>query len=134
MEKAKEYVRKKVEKHKRKFSAFLLVGILKTVFTIFITWLIIDILKVKALIGSILVGVIIFLLTYVSYVMVNVIKARFIRYTIATVSLNIIMVFLIWFFVDIVGLTGAFSSAISVVALFLIRYLLFNLMGLIKHD
>jgi len=126
-------IKKIIKKHSKKFSLFLVIGIFKTILTIMLTWLIIDILKTKALLGSTVVVILVFFITYATYVITKVIKPRFIRYASATIGFNISTILLIWFFVDFIGFSGALSSAIVIGALFIIRYAFFNKIGLIDN-
>jgi len=123
-----------VKKHSRKFSLFLIIGILKTILTIGLSWLIIDILGIQSLLGSTIVVTTVFFFTYVSYVMAKVIRPRFLRYSSITITFNVITILLIWFFVDFVGFSGAVSSTIVVAILFILRYIFFEKTGVICHE
>jgi len=128
-----DFVKNKVKKHGKKFSLFIIIGIFKTILIIALSWLFIDVLSIKALIGSTISVFFVFFITYFAYVITKVMKPRFITYMSTTTGFNIIAILLIWFFVDFVKLSGASSSTIVSGALFLIRYLFFNKMGLIYH-
>jgi hypothetical protein len=127
------FVKKNVKKHGKKFSLFLFIGILKAILLIALNWLVLDILHVWALLGSTIVIVTIFFVTYFAYVITKVIKPSFSKYTSATVVFNITTILLIWFFVDFIGFSGALSSAIVVGFLFILRYIFFNKIGLIQY-
>jgi len=123
-----------IKKHSKKFSLFLLIGVLKVILTITPIYLLIDILKIKALLASTIVVIIVFFITYLTYVTTKVIKPRFIKYTSATIGFSITTILLIWFFVDFIGFSGVFSSVVVVGIIFIIKYLFFNSIGLIQHD
>lgn len=133
MKSAEAFIRNKVRKHGKKFSLFLGIGILKSVFTIALSWLLIDIMSMKAIIGSTIVVVTVFILTYFTYVFLQVVKQAFLKYASTTVGFNIATILLITFFVDYVGLSGAVSSAVVAGLLFALRYLTFNKIGVINH-
>ena len=128
------FIKNKVKKHHKKFSLFFTLGIIRTGIAITLTWLLIDILKVSAVLGSTIVVFIVFFITYFVYVMARIIKPRFIKYTSITIGFNIATVLLIWFFVDFIGFSGVLSSTITVGILFILRYFFFNKVGLIQHD
>lgn len=134
MKKIKDYFKGKIRRHGKKFSLFFLVGIFKTTLTILLSWLFIDVLQIWALLGSTLVVLIEFFLTYLAYLVTKVIKPEFLKYTFATIVFNIAFILLMWFFVDFIGFSGLFSSAIVVGALFALRYYFFNRIGLILYD
>lgn len=127
------FVKNKVKKHSKKFSLFLSIGIFKTIFSIWLTWLVIDIMHINALVGSTIVVVVAFFITYWSYIIAKMIKPRFLKYAYATIGFNIASILLIWFFVDFIGLSGALSSTIVIGILFILRYIFFNKVGLIQH-
>jgi len=133
MDNEPNFIKRKVKKHTKKFSMFILIGILKSLAIVLLSWIIIDLLKVKALIASTVIITIMFFLTYLAYIKAKVIKPRFLRYTSATISFSIATIMLIWFFVDFMGFSGALSSMIVVGTLFIVRYLFFNIIGLIHH-
>ncbi len=126
-------IKNKVKKHGKKFPLFLIIGVVKTMLTIGLTWLLIDILNIGALLGSTIVVIIIFFVTYIMYIITKVIKPEFIKYTYATMGFNIATILLIWFSVDFVGFSGAFGSTIVTGTLFIIRYIFLNKIGLIHH-
>lgn len=132
--KTKEEIKKKMKKYSKKFSLFFLIGVFKTIFSIWLMWVIIDILRINALIGSTIVVVITFFITYWSYIIAKVIEPRFLKYASATIGFNIATILLIWFFVDFIGLSGALSSAIVIGILFILRYLFFSKIGLIQNE
>lgn len=127
-------IKNNVKKHGKKFPLFLVMGIFKVILTIGLTWLFIDFLNIGALLGSTIGIIIVFFITYFMYAITKVIKPEFIRYTSATIGFNIATILLIWFSVDFVGFSGAYSSAIVIGILFIIRYVFLNKIGLIQHE
>ena len=134
MKKIKDYFKRKIRRHGKKFSLFFLIGIFKTTLTIGLSWLFIDVLQIWVLVGSTLVVIIEFFLAYLAYLVTKVIKPGFLKYTSAIIVFNIAFILLTWFFVDFIGFSGLLSSAIVVGALFLLRYYFFNKIGLILYD
>ena len=121
-------------KHKTTFLSFLIIGILKTFSAIFLNWILIDILKIKALAGSSIAYGLVFIGTYIAYVKSNTIHKGFLKYTIVVVAFNLLAILLVTLLVDVAGLKGYMSSAITTAALFLLRYLVLNKFGIIKTD
>ena len=134
MERIKDYFKAKIRRHWKKFSLFSFVGIFKIMLTISLSWFFIDFLKIWALIGSTLVVLTEFFITYILYLTTKVIKPEFVKYTSAFIVFNIAAIILIWLFVDFVGFSGLVSSAIVVGALFVLRYYCYNRIGLIQYD
>ena len=133
MSKLKNIVKNKVKKHSKKFSQFLVIGILKTIFFIYLSWLFIDNLKLPGWIGSMLAIVIVVIFTYLTYRVLKVIKSGFIKYILATFIFNIVTILAITLFVDVIGLTGAMSSTIVSGFLLVIRYTFLNKIGMIQY-
>lgn len=134
MKKIKDYFKRKIGRHGKKFLLFFLIGIFKAVIIIGLSWWFIDILSIGALLGSTLVVVIAFFFTYILYLATKVIKPEFLKYTSAFIVFNTATIILIWFFVDFIGFSGLLSSAIVSCGLVLLRYHFFNKIGLILHD
>jgi hypothetical protein len=128
------FVKKKVKKHSKKFSLFFIIGIFKAILFIVFNWLVIDILHISALVGSTIVIIIVSLITYILYVITKVIKHSIIKYVSALIGFNIAVILTIWFLVDFIGFSGAFSSTIAVGIQFILKYLVFNKIGLINHE
>jgi O-antigen/teichoic acid export membrane protein len=128
------FVKKKVKKHSKKFSLFFIIGIFKSILFIVFNWLIIDILHINALIGSTTVLIIVSIITYILYIATKVIKKSIIKYVSTIIGFNIIVILAIWFLVDFMGFSGAFSSTIVVGIQFVLKYLVFNKIGLINHE
>ncbi len=133
MDNRPNFIKRAVKKHTKKFSLFMVVGIIKTILSILLTGLFIDILKLDALFSSTAVVVIVFFITYMIYVSTKLVKPQFMKYTSATIGFNIATILLIWILVDYVGLSGFISSAIVTITSFVLRYLFFNIIGLIRH-
>lgn len=133
MKQIKDFVKGKAKKHGKKFSLFLIIGVFKTLISISLNWLFIDIMHLWALFGSTLATAIVFFITYYTYIAAKVIKPSFLKYTSTTISFNIITIGLIWVLVDFAGFSGALSSTIVIGSLFILRYLFFNKIGLIHH-
>jgi putative flippase GtrA len=127
-------IRRLAKKHSKKFALFLAIGIVKTILTIFLSWILIDMLKFKALAGSTLVVVIVFFITYFLHRLTKVIKPAFVRYTSATFFFNLLTIAFVWVLVDFGGFSGALSSAIVAGTLFILRYVFFSRMGLILYE
>lgn len=120
-----------VKEHGKLFSIFVLIGLAKSVLTIAMAWLLIDIIGLSGFIGSTITTVIMFFVTYYSYVFLKVVKPRFAVYAPITITFNILQIILITLLVDYFYISGALSSAIVLTSLFFIRYVMFRKIGLI---
>jgi len=117
--------------HGKKFSLFVFIGILKTVFTIALNGVLIDVFGISAFFGSSITAIIVFAGTYFAYVFCNVIKPKFMEYSVSTVGFIILQVVLISLMVYFLGISGTLSSAIVIVVLFVLRYAFFRNIGII---
>ena len=124
----------KFQKHRKKMSHFLAMGIVKSLLLIFLSWILIDILRLPAWSGSLGVVILGFFITYFLNVVTRLIKPGILKYFFGTLIFNILTFIFLWFFVDIVGLSGTVSTAIITVVFFFLRYIFFNMIGLIEHD
>jgi|SRR3989344_864041 len=124
-------IKSTARKHGGKFSLFVFIGILKTVFTIALNGALIDVLGISAFFGSSITAIIVFVGTYFAYVYSDVIKPKFIEYSVSTIGFIILQVVLISMMVYFGGLGGALSSAIVIAVLFVARYIFFRNIGMI---
>ncbi len=127
-------IKSQIAVHKSTFLVFSIIGVLKTVSTVLLNWLFIDLVHLPAIMGSSIAYGIVFVGTYVTYIKSNTIHKGFIKYTILVLSLNLFSVFFVTYLVDYVGLTGYQSSMIATVSFFLLRYISFHKLGILKLD
>ncbi|MBS3135518.1 hypothetical protein J4401_00995 [Candidatus Woesearchaeota archaeon] len=127
-----EYIKGKVHRHGKKFSIFAVIGAFKGALTVFLSWLMIDFLKLQTFTASIIIVATMFFIAYFIYVITGIIKQEFIKYLSATIVFDITIVFGIWLLVDILRFSGAISSAIVIGFLFVVRYAFFGKIGLLK--
>jgi len=133
-----EKIKRKIKNHRyyrhgKNFSKYFLIGILWTFLNIFLMWLSIDILKFPTVYAASAVVVILFTGKFYVYRLVNLIENKFLKYTYTVIGFYIANIFLMWLFVDIMGWKAVISSTIIVYALFILRFIAFNLVGLIKE-
>ena len=118
------------QKHKN-FGKYVFVGAVTSVLNIFLMWLLIDKMDLSTVIGSSIAVVIIFFFKFYSYVLIKMMKSKFITYTLITVAFGIINVAAMWLMVDKLHFTVIVSSTAIVIALFLIRFIAFDKLGLL---
>src|SRR3989338_8081747 len=101
-----------------RFSLYTVIGLAKVPVTIGLNWLLIDRLKVNALLSTTVTVIAVFLLTYAAYVKTRFINPRFFAYASTTAIFNILTILLVWALVDGLGYTGAMSTALVVAFFF----------------
>ena len=114
------------------FSKFLIVGMLTTFANIFLMWLFIDIFNIPSLIGATIVVAGIFFGKFYTYVLINLIHKHFLKYAAINMSIGLLNIIFVWFFIDIIGIPTAISSAVVVYGLFMLRFGTFKITKLIK--
>ncbi len=59
---------------------------------------------------------------------------KFFNYTWIGVFVSFLNIFLIWFLIDIIGLSTIFATSLVIFGTFILRYVLFLFFGLLKSD
>lgn len=123
---------KRIKREMINFSKYFGVGLFVLVINAFLSWLLIDILKIIALISSAFLGISISLIKYFSYRKVRLIKKRFKLFlTISVISL-LMYIGLSGLLIDIFKFNTVITVTALTIALFLGRYLAFHIVGIIK--
>ena len=125
-------IKSKLAKHKTTLPKFLFIGVVKTFSAIFLNWLFIDILKMDALVGSSIAYILVFIGTYIAYVMSKTIHKGFIKYTIVVAAFNLLAIAMVTVMVKYGGFAGFSSSSITTAVLVLLRYIVLHKFGIIN--
>lgn len=106
-------------------------GVLFTIFTSFIVWLLIDLLKFPTLWVFIPLNISVFLLKYPVYKQINLLKSGFWKYIIEGGIIFLLTLgfgsWFMWLFVDILGQPAYLMNFCSIAMVFLSRYFLFKI-------
>lgn len=131
---AKKVVNHKYYKHGKNFSKYLIVGIIWTALNIASMWFFIDIRGFPTVYASSVIAAVLFFGKFYVYLFVNLIENKFLKYASATIGFYLSSIFFMWLFVDVMGLKAVTSSTIIVAAFFVLRFLFFYKVGLIKNE
>ncbi len=123
-----------MKKHIKNFSKFCFIGFIWTLLNIFLMWLTIDIIKMPTAIGSTIVVLFLFVTRFYVYVLIRLIYPKFIKYSVTNISFALANIILVWTFIDIFKIPTVISSAVVVYGLFIIKFIVFNKVGLIKNN
>ncbi len=121
------------QRHAKNFSKYLMIGILFILLNIFFMWLFIDILLFSTLMGASIVAIGLFLIKFYAYLLVGLIKKQFLKYLFTTGGLAITNIILMWLFVETFHIPTIISSTVIIYSLFILRFIVFDKIGLIKH-
>ena len=122
----------KIKKQGKNFSKYLFIGSLWTILNIFFMWFFIDVLSFSTLVGSTIVVVILFLSKFYAYRVIGYIAGDFLKYSYVSIGFALANIFFMWLFVDKVGISTIISSAIISYGLFILRFIAFDIAGLVK--
>ncbi|MBN2717601.1 MAG: hypothetical protein JXX14_17245 [Deltaproteobacteria bacterium] len=122
----------KLAKHKSTLPKFLFIGVVKTFSAIFFNWIFIDLLKMEALLGASIAYFLVFIGTYIAYVLSKTIHKGFIKYTVVVAVFNGLAIAMVTVMVKYGGMAGFSSSSITTAVLVLLRYLVLHKFGIIN--
>jgi len=123
---------KKIKRHVKNFTKYLIIGILWSLLNVVFMWLLIDVIKFTALIGSTIALVILVVSKYYAYVLIKLINKNFLKYLSTVISFTIANIFFMWLAVDIMKFPTVIVSSVIVFIFFLLRFVIFNLIGLVE--
>jgi len=95
-------------------------------------WVFIDIVDISTLIGASLVVIIIFFSKFYIYLSIKLIKKKKKKYLSISVFSSTINVIFNWFLIDIIKIPTVIAASLVVGGLFIVRFGLFYLIGLMK--
>jgi putative flippase GtrA len=121
------------KRYTKEFSKYTIVGIFATFSNIFFIWLLIDILKVNTLLSTSVVVIGIFIIKFIAYNKINLIRQQFVKYTVIQVSMRLLQIAGIWYFIDVLNLPTIFSSVFVMGVIFLLTFVVFKVTNLTNN-
>lgn len=122
------------KRYSKNLAVYLAIGLVWTLFNIFLIWLFIDILGASVVIGSTIAVIIIFIAKYYSYLVFKLIHNRPVEYIVISIMISAANVFLMWLFADIMHIGTVFSATISTYLLIIAKFFIFDLFKILKHE
>ena len=119
--------------HAINFSKYFSVGLAVSLLNVLLSFIFIDIVGMRALYSSIIVGIIIFLIKYETYVRIHLIKRKFIIFMLITSLSVLAYIILTTIAVDFLGIHTLIAVPVILAGLFLIRFFAFYLTRIIKN-
>ena len=134
-----ERIIEKIVNHKyykkgKDFSKYSFIGVLWTTLNIFFMWLMIDMLKFPTVYSAFAVVTTLFVGKFYAYRLIGFMENNFLKYASTVIGFQVANIFFMWLFVDIFKWKAVVSSAIIVTTLFVLRFVVFNKVGLIKNE
>ena len=120
--------------HIQNFLKYLSVGIIVTLLNIFFSWIFIDVIGIRAIISSTIVGFSIFFIKYHSYTRINLIKKKFHLFLCVNLSSVLLYILSTAIMIDMFKIPTLISIPFVVVSLFLLRFFAFYWIGIIKSE
>jgi|ETN02SMinimDraft_4_1059925.scaffolds.fasta_scaffold62412_2 hypothetical protein len=114
------------------FGKFLGVGIVWAVFTVFFTSYLIDVVGLSGFLSSSFVMVFAFFGRYFHYLAIKLIHAQFWKYAAANIAFPLLTIAFISLLVDVFSIAGWIASPVVIGTLFLLKFITFQLIGLIR--
>lgn len=124
---------KRIKKYAKNFTKYMVVGLIWTLLNVVFMWFFIDVFKFTALTGSTIVVFFLVIGKYFAYVFINLIRKNFLKYISTVIGFSLANIFFMWLAVDIMKFSTVISSAVIVATLFMLRFVMFNLIGLVKE-
>jgi len=109
------------------------VGLCVSLLNIFFSWIFIDIVGIKAIVSSTIIGVSIFFIKYLSYTKINLIHKKFYVFLIINLTSVILYIILTSILIDIFEIKTLIAVPLVVVSLFILRFLFFYWTKIIKN-
>ncbi len=116
----------------RKIAKFLIVGGLGAILNVFLVWFFVDFLIISPFLAAILAIVLTQICKYGGYRLIGLFNKGIIKYLIAGNLFNILNIFGMWLLIDLLKLSSLIGATIVVSLLFILRFIFFDRIGLIK--
>lgn len=133
MSKIKKFIGGKIRKYNINFKKYAIIGIIFSLLEVFFLWFFIDLMKKPTLAYSTVIIGILTLLKFYSYVAFGMMKNRIFRYMLVLGIFYAINVFFLWVLVEMIGLSALFSSVLLGGAFFILRFLTYDKVKLLKN-
>ena len=132
VESLKNFVLRGIRKYYAHFRTYTLVGMVFALLEIFFLWFFIDIMRKPTFIYSSIIVGILTIAKFYAYVFFGMMRNRLAGYILVLLIFYMINVACIWLLVTI-GFSAAFSSAVLALAFFLLRFLIYDKLNLLKR-
>ena len=126
-------IKKFIEKYRINFEKYAVIGVIFSLLEVFFLWFFIDLMKKPTLTYSIMIIGALTMLKFCSYVIAGMMKNRIFRYMFVLGVFYILNVVFIWLLIELIGLSAALSSAFLAVAFFILRFLTYDKVKLLKY-
>ena len=113
-------------RHIINFSKYLSVGVVVTLLNIFFSWLFIDVVGMKAIVSSTIIGIVLLLFKYFSYVNVRLIHRKFVIFILINTTSVLLYILFSALLIDIFLVPTLIAIPAVVISLFLLRYIAFH--------
>lgn len=114
------------------FSKYLSIGVIATLLNIFFSWIFIDLVGMKALFSSTIIGIAIFCIKYYSFVKINLIQRKLHIFMIITISSILLYIIFTTILIDLLSVKTLIAVPAIVVTLFFLRFFAFYWTKIIK--
>ncbi len=132
MHSIKKSIKRNFERHYLNFRKYAFIGVIFSLLEIFFLWIFIDMMKSPILITTVIVIGLSTLFKFYSYVLSGMMKHMIIRYVFVLAIFYILNVSVVWTLINI-GFSAAISSALAAIALFLLRFLIYDKFQMLKN-
>jgi len=129
----REFIKRNFERNYLNFRKYVAIGAIFSLLEIFSLWVFIDIMKKPTLAYSIMIIGALTMLKFYSYVIAGMMKNRIFGYMFVLGVFYILNVVFIWLLVEVIGLSAALSSAFLAAAFFILRFLTYDKVKLLKY-
>ena len=133
MREIKNFIKKKIGKYRINFQKYTIIGVFFSLLEVFFLWVFIDLMKKPTLAYSTVIIGILTILKFYSYVIAGMMKNIIFRYMLVLGIFYAINVVFVWLLVEMVGISAALSSVFLGVAFFILRFLTYDKMKLLKN-
>ncbi len=123
-----------IKKVLKQFSIFTYIGLLWTVISVFLMWLLIDVTGMPGWLGSAVVTTFTLFGKFYHYIYVRLISKNILKFLGTNMTISILTVFLISLFVDVFHFKAVYSSPIVIGFLFVLKFVIFKKIKLINEE
>jgi hypothetical protein len=120
---------------KKNFTKYFMTGVVMTILTTFLMWFFVDIVGYLAVYVNPIMNTCVFLLKFITYhkiKMFNKNRSNFFKYLGVWLFLLVLSTFLLWIFVDIMGLWVVFVTLCVVVLNFILRFIIYKQINMLN--
>jgi len=122
-----------VKKYRINFQKYAIIGVIFSLLEIFFLWVFIDLMKKPTLAYSMMILGALTIMKFYSYVITGMMEHGILRYMLVLGVFYVLNVAFLWMLVEIIGLSAAISSAFLAAAFFILRFLMYDKVKLLKY-